>query len=391
VATFWRRFLQPITLTFRRIIFVFCLLFCFWSGAWAQNAPGFAVIAYVFPQNHAIQPGEIAAQKLTRINYAFANIKDGKIIEGFPTDAQNFATLEAMKKQNPSLTVLVSVGGWLWSGNFSDVALTKESRAVFIQSVIAFIEHYRLDGLDVDWEYPGLPGAGNRFRPEDKQNYTLLLKELHERFLAEEKTLHRKLYLTIAAGAQSEFLAHTEMGELQKYVDSVNLMAYDYYEPGSDKITGNHAPLFINPADPKKISADRSVREYEAAGVPAAKIVLGVPFYGHVWKNVPDVDHGLFQAGEITPNAFDGYADIAANMQDHGFTRYWDKAASVPYLYNPESRIFVSYEDPESLAAKCRYIREHKLGGIMFWQYASDASGKLLDTIDAQLEKAGAQ
>jgi chitinase len=371
--------------------FTFCLM-----SACAQAAIKPAVVAYVFPQNHIIQPGEIAVQKLTRINYAFANIKDNKIIEGFPTDVQNFAALEALKKENPSLTVLVSVGGWLWSGNFSDMALTKKSRAAFIQSVTAFLERYHLDGLDVDWEYPGLPGATNRFRPEDKQNYTLLLKELHERFSAEEKMLHRRLYLTIAAGAQSEFLAHTEMGEVQKYVDSVNLMAYDYYEPGSDTITGNHAPLFINPADPKKVSADRSVHEFEAAGVPATKIVLGVPFYGHVWKNVPYVNHGLFQAGEIAPNAFDGYADIAVHMQDHGFTRYWDKAASVPYLYNPESRIFISYEDPESLAAKCRYVRKHKLAGIMFWQYTSDPSGKLLDTIDTQLgiptqEKAGAR
>ena len=75
------------------------------------------VIAYVFPQNHVLQPGEIAAQKATRINYAFANLQDGRIVNGFPTDAANFAALNALKQQNPSLTVLVSVGGWLWSGN----------------------------------------------------------------------------------------------------------------------------------------------------------------------------------------------------------------------------------------------------------------------------------
>ncbi len=349
-------------------------------------SPKTAVIAYIFPKNRAIPPGEIAAQKLTRINYAFANLQGGRIVEGSPVDAENYAALLTLKQQNPSLTILVSVGGWLWSGNFSDMALTKESRALFIQSVVEFIERYQLDGLDIDWEYPGLAGVGNRFRPDDKENYTSLLKELHNRFDHEGKKLHRRLYLSIATGASTRFLEHTEMNKVQKYVDTVNLMAYDYYEPSSDATAGHHAPLFTNPADPKKISADRSVQEYEQAGVPAAKIVLGVPFYGHVWGEVADHDHGLFQAGKPIPNAFAKYADISSSMLNNGYTRYWDPIASVPYLYSPAKSIFVSYEDPESLTAKCKYILDHKLGGIMFWEYSSDPSGILLDTIHAQLQ-----
>jgi chitinase len=346
------------------------------------------IVAYVFKKDQVIQPGEIAARKLTRINYAFANLQGGRIVEGFSSDAQNFAALNALKKENPELTVLVSVGGWLWSGNFSDAALTKESRSIFIQSAVEFIDRYHLDGLDIDWEYPGLVGAGNRFRPEDKQNYTLLLKELRKRFDHETKKHHRRLFITIATGAASDFLAHTEMGEAQKYVDTVNLMAYDYYEPGADLITGQHAPLFADPADPKKISADRSVREYEQAGVPAAKIVLGVPFYGHVWGEVPDHEHGLFQTGKPVPNAFAKYSDVSGSMLNNGYTRYWDAAASVPYLYNPAAAIFVSYEDPESLALKCKYVRDHKLGGVMFWDYSADPSGVLLDAVNAGLHYA---
>ena len=265
------------------------------------------------------------------------------------------------------------------------MALTRESRSAFIQSVLEFVEKYQLDGLDVDWEYPGLIGAGNKFRPEDKQNYTLLLSDLRMQFDREEKILRRHLYLTIAAGASGEFLDHTEMGKVQKYVDTVNLMAYDYYEPSSDAITGNHAPLFTDPQDPKKISADRSVQEYEQAGVPAAKIILGVPFYGHVWGQVSDIRHGLFQPGKPVPNMYAGYGSISANMMNSGFSRYWDDAASVPYLYNPAQQIFVSYDDPESLALKCKYVLEHHLGGMMFWDYESDPSGKLLDSIDAGL------
>lgn len=348
------------------------------------------VVGYVFPQNHVLQPGEIAAQKLTRINYAFANIQNGAIVDGFQTDAANFAALNALKQQNPSLTVLVSVGGWLWSGNFSDAVLTKQSRGTFIDSVVAFIEKYNLDGLDIDWEYPGQVGAGNHFRPEDKQNYTEILKELRQRFNQEQKKLHRRLYLSIATGSDTDFLQHTEMGKAQKYVDTVNLMGYDYYEPGDERTTGHNAPLFANPQDPKQAAEDGSVREYEQAGVPAAKIVLGVPFYGHEWGQVPDQNHGLFQPGKAVPGAYANYANITGTMlkAESGYVRYWDSSSSVPYIYNAATRIFVSYDDPQSMALKCKYALDQHLAGIMFWDYEGDPSGALLDAVDATLLQA---
>jgi chitinase len=355
------------------------------AGAQHTPPPAKVVVAYVFVQNREIQPGEIAANKVTRINYAFANIQGGKIVNGFDADDKNFAALLALKQQNPALTVLVSVGGWSWSGDFSDMALTRQSRAVFIASVMDFLEAKGLDGLDIDWEYPAQAGSTDHFRPEDKQNFTLLLKELREEFRKKEHKLHRHLLLTIACGASSSYLAHTEMDKVQQYVDTVNLMSYDYYEPG--KLTGNHAPLFTDPADPKGISADRSVREFEQAGVPAGKIVLGVPFYGHTWAAVEDVNHGLFQPGKASQPGYATYGTITATMLGKGFDRYWDAASSVPYLYSPAQKMFVSYEDPESLGIKAKYVLDQKLGGVMFWDYAGDPSGALLDAVDRGLKR----
>ena len=339
------------------------------------------IIAYIFPRDRALQPTDVDAAKLTRINYAFANIQNGRIVIGAPVDEANFATLVGLKQQNPSLQVLISVGGWLWSGNFSDMALTKESRTRFIDSVAEFIERYKLDGLDIDWEYPGMAGATNHFRPEDRRNFTLLVEELRTRFNHDQRKLGRTLLLSFAAGSSSDYIAHTELARVARYVDTVNLMAYDYYEPGSEKISGNHAPLYTDPADPKRVSADRSVQEFEQAGVPARKIVLGVPFYGHVWGSVGPTDHGLFQPGVPVPNAFANYGNIVSGMIGHGYTRYWDAAASVPYLYSDQKREFVSYEDPESLALKCAYVRRKGLAGIMFWDYTGDPTGALLNTI----------
>ena len=343
------------------------------------------VIAYIFPKDSVIAPGEISAEKLTRINYAFADLQNGRIVEGFAHDAENYAALYALKHKNPYLEVLVSVGGWAWSGNFTDMALTKPSRKLFIESAVLFVEKYKLDGLDIDWEYPGMTGDNHRFRPEDKHNYTLLLKELRARFNREEKRLHRHLVTSIATGASAEFLKHTEMAEVQKYVDTVNLMSYDYYVPSWDKTTGHHAPLFTNPADPKKISADRTVHEYESAGVPAKKLVLGVPFYGKSWTQVPDQNHGLFQPGKEAPNTYLPYSSLTT-LQSSGFIRYWDAQASAPYLYDPDNQTFISYEDPESLKKKCEYVLDHRLAGVMFWEYTGDSANALLNSIDTGLQ-----
>jgi chitinase len=367
--------------------FVFALLLPAFCTA-ATPPVGPMVVGYVFPQDAALQPGEIDAHSLTRVNYAFANIKDGRMVTGFASDQQNFAFLTALRKENPSFTVLVSVGGWLWSNNFSDVSLTPQSRSLFIQSVMDFLRRYDLDGLDIDWEYPGMAGSSHNFRSEDGHNFTLLLKELRNQFDQETAKTHRRLYLTIAAGASSDYLAHTEMKQVQKLVDTVNLMAYDYVEPGDEPLTGHHSPLYTNPADVRNYSSDASVRAFEEAGVPADKILLGVPFYGHVWGDVADRNHGLLQPGKPVPHAYAPYSAISATMLNNGYVRYWDPVASAPYLYNSEKHIFVSYEDTESLAAKCRYVLAHKLGGIMFWDYSGDSAGALLGAINQSLRGA---
>ena len=170
---------------------------------------------------------------------------------------RQFAALNALKQQNPSLTVLVSVGGWLWSGNFSDAVLTKQSRSMFIDSVVAFIEKYNLDGLDIDWEYPDQVGAGNHFRAEDKQNYTEMLKELRQRFNQEQKTLHRRLYLSIAPARTRFFAAHGDgqCAEVCRYGEPDGLRLLRTGGRVNDR---TQRAAVCEPADPKQDSADRS-------------------------------------------------------------------------------------------------------------------------------------
>jgi chitinase len=227
------------------------------------------------------------------------------------------------------------------------------------------------------------------FRPEDKENFTALMADLRVALDREGKRKKRHLALTFAAGASSEFLEHTEMAKVQASVDFVNLMTYDFRVAGDSGEAGHHANLYPNPTDPHQASADRGVREFLAAGVPPGKLVLGVPFYGRAWSVTNAEARGLYQPGKAPAEKIEtGYAKLAADRIDKaGFERVWDDKAQAPFLWSADRKVFISYEDPESLRLKCRYIRDQKLAGAMFWEYYSDPSGVLLRTLAEELLK----
>ena len=343
---------------------------------------GRVIIAYVFSKEAGIDPKQIAADKLTHINYAFANVKDGKVVEGFARDGENLKVLTGLRSVNPELKILVSVGGWTWSGGFSDAVLTPDSRRLFVESAVRYVVDHDLDGFDVDWEYPGLRGNGNVHRPEDRENFTAVMSELRSALDAAGRARGRHYLLSFAAGAFPDFLAHIEMDRVQAVVDFVNLMTYDFREAENDHQAGHHAPLYRNPDDPKPLSSDSVVRDFLAAGVPRHKLVLGVPFYGRVWGQVQGTGDGLWQPGGPPSERLDtSYGALTALVGQDGFVRHFDAWAQVPFLWNARKRLFVTYDDPQSLGVKSRYIREHGLAGAMFWEYTEDPSGALLGTL----------
>jgi chitinase len=362
------------------------------SGAFygAPHAHRPAVIGYLFARGAVVDPSKIAAAQLTHLNYAFANIRNGQVVEGSPHDAENLKTLTALRRAHPQLKILVSVGGWTWSGGFSGAASTAESRKRFVASAVSFVRRHDLDGLDVDWEYPGLPGFGNPHTPEDGQHFTRLMADLRRALDAEGARRGRRAVLTFAAGAFPDFIAHTELARVQRSVDYVNLMTYDFREADVDSVTGHHANLCDTPADDKHVSVDRAVRQFLAAGVPRTKLVVGIPFYGRAWGNVEGRANGLYQHGHPLASPMDlSYGHLASDVVGRdGFVRFWDPQAHAPYLWNAARRVFVSYDDPESLRLKARYVRAHGLGGVMFWEYNDDGSGALLHALSSTLTAA---
>jgi chitinase len=344
------------------------------------------VIGYVPGYNGEFDATTVNANKLTHINYAFVNVKDSMAwLTNISTDTINFRKLNYLKKINPDLKLMISIGGWSWSENFSDAVLTASSRKKFAESSAAIVDQYNLDGVDIDWEYPGLHGEDNIFRTEDKQNFTLMFQSIREALDALSQKTGKKYQVTTAIPCFQQFIEITEMGKASQYLDYINLMAYDFYVNG--EIAGHHSNLFPSESDESDDSGSKAIREYMKVGVPAEKIVLGIPFYGRSWFMKTEENNGINRAVDSVTRG-GGYSYIKDSLAHRdGFKRMWDEKAKAPYLWNAQTKQFVSYDDEESVKLKCEYVREKNLGGVMFWQYASDPKGYLLDAINESLYK----
>lgn len=370
---------------FFALIIVIITLMAFKKVPHAKVKP--VVIGYVTGYSGLINPDQINAQKLTHINYAFVNIKNNQAyLDNDHRDSTNFVRLNSLKLKNPSLQILISIGGWSWSENFSNAVLTDSLRKGFAKSSVDIIRKHQLDGVDIDWEYPGMPGEeGNVYRPEDKQNFTLMFKELRKELDILEKETGKKKLLTTATGGFASFLNNTEMGEAAKYLDYVNLMTYDYY---SSKQAKHHTNLFDSKAYPSDNSADKAIKAYIAAGVPASKIVMGIAFYGRNLQLNANAHKGIGDTIRSSANSYGkGYTFLKDSLLNKkGFVAYQDEEAKAPYLFNPQTKAFISYDDEWSVDHKCQYVLKHKLGGVMFWEYSSDRKEYLLNQITKSFE-----
>ena len=359
-----------------------------------------AIMAYYVPERD-YQPELIPVEKLTHIIYSFTNVIDGEMKFRRPEVAgPKLEALVKQKERNPSLKVMIACGGWGADG-FSDMALTPESRAKFIQSAKEFIQLYQLDGMDMDWEYPGISGAGTMARDVDKENFTALMKGLREML----DTFESHKVLTFASAGWKKYYNHIEVNEVMKYADFTNVMTYDQVS-GVSIYTGHHTPLGDvrsediqgtpfkahmdslfqsgENLDPDPRSAQKIVDFLIKEGVDPKQIVIGGAFYGRVWKGVPPVNNGLYQLSGGLHIGWMDYGSIRSKYEsDSNFVRYWDDKAEAPYMYNSSDSLFVSYDDTISVAAKTKYAMEKGLGGIMFWELGNDTKekGSLLDAI----------
>ena len=351
-----------------------------------QQKKKYVIIGYVGGFRGIADIDSLNPEKFTHINYAFVDVKDNRAwLHNEVTDTVNFRNLTALKKRNKDLKILISLGGWGWSKNFSDAVYTDTATRGFAYSCIDIVAKYDLDGVDIDWEYPNQKGDNNKFRPEDKQGYTRLFKDLRQGLDSLTKITRKRYLVTTAVGGDYKYIENTEMDKVQQYCDFINLMSYDYAGV-SDSISSHHTNLYTSSSDTSQGSTDKSVKAFLAAGVPASKLVIGVAFYGKSWEMQTADNNGLYRPVKAfrRGGGFTYLKDSVENKK--GFTKYWDDVAKAPYLFNPTTKFFITYDDERSLREKCAYIKKNNLAGAMFWEYSSDKKEYLLDVLVKELK-----
>lgn len=373
------------TRRFALSILVFALLLSLIGSGRASAAGGGGageVVGYyaswAAAQGHT--PDKLPAEQFTQINYAFAKLEDGRAVLGDPVrDGKTLRELTGLRKRNPDLKIVLSLGGWDDSAGFSDAAASAEGRRMFARSCVDLLLAHGLDGVDLDWEYPVSGGAsGVVHRPQDKQNFTLLLRELREALDRQGRRDGKRYVLTIAGAVSGGYLNSIEPQAVAETVDHIFLMAYDLHGPWNSSADFN-APLYTPSDGPPRYraSVDDGISAWLARGVPAEKLVLGMPLYGYIYQGVSSRNSGLYQSFQSAKSV--SWDKVKGEYRNRSaYRQFRHEEAKVPYLYG--SRSFLSYDDPDSIAAKAELARRRGLGGVGFWELSQDTAGDLIQS-----------
>lgn len=343
----------------KNIFVIIATLLTSLSG-FAQPEP-LKVIAYYSGGVNAIDGYQV--EKLTHIIYSFCHLKGNRLNVDNAADTATIHKLVALKKKNPALKVMLSLGGWGGCKTCSDVFAIPEARKEFAVSVKELNDYFKTDGIDLDWEYPGIPGhPGHPWQPADKPNFTSLCQELRNAL----GPVHE---ISFAAGGFPQFLEEAvEWKLLEPLIDRVNLMSYDLVS-GFSTLTGHHTPLYSNSSQVP--SAHQAISWLDSIGFPMNKVVIGAAFYARTWEGVEATNDGLYQSGKF--KSFIPYRTFSENLsKEKGFQFFRDPVSQAPYAYNAAAKIFATFDDETSIRAKTKYARDRKLNGIMFWELTLD-------------------
>lgn len=365
-----------------------------------------------------------AAARLTHINYAFGPVTaDGVCASADPwADWQtpfsaelsvdgvadvagqpisgNLNQIAELKAKNPRLRVLISLGGWTGSKYFSDAALTDASRKKLVSSCVDLwikgdlpglptgVAAGILDGIDLDWEWPGSAGeVGNIIRPEDKQNFTLLTAEFRAQLDRLSRTTKKHYDLTAFLPAAPAKIEAGFEGKIFRYLDFATVQGYDFHGSWENR-TNQQSALRVPRGAPDNpdFSSEVAVNAWLALGAPRQKLVLGLPYYSQGWTGVTGGGNGLF-----APAAGPAPGKFAAGTEDYktvktlpGFKVHRDLKSGHAWLF--DGTTFWTYDDPAALLQKTLWIRSKGLGGAMMWSLdGDDANASLTKAVSTGL------
>lgn len=317
------------------------------------------------------------ANILTHIHVAFGNLTmEGDIVFDYHPFLKQ---MDQVRAWNPDIKIVLSVVP-KEPDAFTVVSASEELRENVAKTCARLVSQDGFDGVDFDWEYPCVPSNGMNCTPEDRHNYTLLC-EAAKRGMESVGGGS----VSVAAGADLYYIDSIEPERMAEVLDYVCLMTYDL-KCGFHALSGHHTALYSSTGDVFRNSCNQALRLFESAGFPKEKLLMGAAFYSRKWEDVPDRYHGFLQltktGGGYGPN-YDKLADEYINK--NGYVRYWDDEAKAPFLFNGST--FISYDDEESLAHKCAYVKREDIGGIFYWCHSGDTKGVLLRRIAKELEE----
>ncbi|WP_339328421.1 glycosyl hydrolase family 18 protein [Luteimonas aquatica] len=407
------------------------------GGGGGKRVIGYFTQWGIYGRNYRVKNIDTSgsAAKLTHINYAFGNVRNNRCEVGVtqPSDPNtgaggdafadyskafqagesvsgaadtwdqplrgNWNQLKQLKAKYPGLKVLISLGGWTWSRGFSSAARPENRQAFVASCVDAYIRGNLpvtdgaggtgaaagvFDGIDIDWEYPAACGLSCG-TPEDNTNYTALLAEFRRQLDA----VRPGLLLTVAVGAGIDKIRVTDPAAYQTSLDYINVMTYDFHGAW-DPQTNHHSALFDSPSDPstgdqRQYNSNDAIEAFIARGVPAAKLNLGIGYYGRGWANVSSANNGLYQNGSAAPGTYEAGIEDYKVLKNVAGTIYTDANARATWKYNGST--FWSYDTPEMIAEKMAYVKAQGLGGAFVWEFSGDdAQGSLTSAVSNGLK-----
>lgn len=331
------------------------------AQAQRSNTEEFRVVGYYAGAPEGVEL--LAADQLTHLIFCFGGLQGDAFALRSAADTQTLQRMVALKKMNPSLKVMFSLGGWGGCATCSEVFSHSSSRKNFARSVQELTRYFHTDGIDLDWEYPVVSGyPGHRRHADDQANFTALLQALRE-------ANPPPFQLSFAAGGYSAYIdSAIQWTAIRPYTDFINIMSYDLVH-GYSKVSGHHTPLYSTPQQIE--STDHAVKRLLAKGVPARMLVIGAAFYGRYFAIDSARPVDLYQACHFDHSFSYRHAKDSLSPAA-GFQPYWDTLAQAPYALHPQRRLLATYDDERSVALKTNYAINHGLGGIMFWQLVDD-------------------